>query len=81
MKKKLYSHLSIGTLIIGVAAGGYALLKIYIVSAPLPAGTCPVINNRPLLYIGIVMCVLSFVFSLLEQHAKKQSRTQEEVLR
>jgi hypothetical protein len=71
MKKKMYSYLSLGTLITGAVLGGYALVKIWIVRASLPAGACPVITNRPLLYAGVALCLISFVFTLLEQHAKK----------
>lgn len=71
MKKNIFSYLSLGTLMIGAAMGGYALVKIWILKASLPAGTCPVITHRPLLYAGITLCLVSFVFTLLEQHAKK----------
>lgn len=71
MKKKIYSYLSIGTLVIGAVLGGYALVKIWLLSASLPAGACPVITNKPILYAGIALCLVSFVFTLLEAHAKK----------
>lgn len=71
MKKNLLSYLSLGTLIIGAALGGYALVNIWILKASVPTGSCPVITHRPFLYAGIALCLASFVFTLLEQHAKK----------
>ena len=65
-KKKVFSYLSLGTLILGALLGGYALVKIWIVRA---AGACPVDTNRPLLYAGIALCVVSFVLTLLEKRA------------
>lgn len=74
MKRKIITYLSTGTLIIGAALGGYALVKIWILQASLPAGTCPVISYRPLLYIGIAFCLVSFALTLVEQHAKKSRK-------
>jgi hypothetical protein len=71
LKKKIISYLSLGTLIAGTVLGGYALARIWLVRASLPAGTCPVISYRPLLYAGIALCLVSFVLSLLEHHSKK----------
>lgn len=72
MKQKVYSHISLGTLILGAAAGRYALAKIWIIRASMPAGTCPVTTNRPLLYIGIALCLASFVFSLFDKGGKAE---------
>jgi len=72
MKRKIYSHISLGTLILSAAAGGYALAKIWIIRASLPAGICPVTTNRPLLYIGIALCLVSFVFSLFDKGGKAE---------
>ncbi len=74
MKTKLYKYLSLGTLILGAVAGGYALLKTHVLKASLPAGTYPVLHSRPLLYIGISLCLVSFIFSLMEQRAKKREK-------
>lgn len=70
MKKKTYATLSLSTLLLGAIIGGYALLRIFIFQVTLRAGTCPVTNYRPFLYIGIALCLLSFVFSFLEHRAK-----------
>ena len=71
MYKKLFSYLSLGTLISGAILAGYALIKIWLIRASLPDGACPVVQNKPLIYIGISLCLASFVFTLLEQRAKK----------
>lgn len=77
MKKNIFSYLGNITLIIGAAAGLYALVRIFIVSSSLPPGVCPVVNYQPLIYTAIAFCVLSFVFSLLEQRAKKKAAQQD----
>jgi hypothetical protein len=71
MKRKIYSNISLWTLILGAATGGYALAKTWIIRASLPAGTCPITTNRPLLYIGIALCLVSFVFTLFDKGDKK----------
>ncbi len=58
MKQKIYSHISLGTLILGAATGGYALANIWIIRASLPAGTCPV-TRTDLYFISALPCVLS----------------------
>jgi membrane protein implicated in regulation of membrane protease activity len=68
LNKKVFSYLSIGTLVAGALVGGYALVKIWVVRA---AGACPVDTNRPLLYLGIALCAVSFVLTLLETRAAK----------
>lgn len=68
MKKRVFASLSLGTLILGALLGGYALVKIWGVRA---AGACPVDTNRPLLYAGIALCVVSFVLTLLEKRETK----------
>jgi membrane protein implicated in regulation of membrane protease activity len=73
MKRKIYTYLSAGTLVAGAAAGGYALIRTFLLRAALPAGTCPVVHYSPFIYTAIAFCVLSFVFTLLEQRAKKRT--------
>ncbi|HEX2946298.1 MAG TPA: hypothetical protein VHT96_10130 [Clostridia bacterium] len=51
---------------IGGALGIYALWNIYVQRGRLPAGVCPVNNNRPELYAAIVLCVASFILSFFE---------------
>lgn len=71
MKRKLFSRISLAALLAGVAVGGYALVRIFILRATLPPGTCPVVNYSGYIYAGIALCAISFVFSLLEQRVKK----------
>jgi hypothetical protein len=66
MKKKIISYFSNGSLIIGVVSGVYALVKIYLIKSKLPAGVCPFIDNRPLLYSAIVFCCISYILSFFE---------------
>ena len=66
MKKKILSYLSYGTLIIGAAIGIYALIDIYIIKSKLPSGVCPVTSNKPLIYIAIALCCISFILSFFE---------------
>lgn len=66
MKGKTLKYLSNGSLIIGAALGGYALVEIYILKSKLPEGVCPVTSNRPILYSAITFCCISFILSLFE---------------
>ena len=70
MKKKILSYLSYGSLIIGAAIGAYTLADIYLLKSKLPSGICPVTSNRPLLYIAIALCGISFILSFFEPKAK-----------
>ena len=74
MKRKLYTYLSAATLIAGAAAGGYALVRTYLLRAALPPGTCPVVSYSPFIYTAIALCAVSFVFTLLEQREKKREK-------
>jgi hypothetical protein len=66
MNKKLISWLSNGMLIVGAGTGIYALAEIYLMKSNLPAGVCPVTAHKSLLYVSIILCVLSFVFSFFD---------------
>ena len=79
MKRKTLAILSTATLIAGAAAGGYALVRTFILRAALPAGTCPVVHYRPFIYTAIVFCVLSFIFAALEQRARKREKHAKEI--
>ncbi len=72
MKKKTLLYLSNGALIIGAVIGVYALTDIYLLKSRLPSGVCPITNDRPLLYIGIVLCCISFILSFFEHKAKSK---------
>ena len=76
MKKKILSYLSYGSLIIGAAIGIYALTDIYLIKRKLPSGICPVTSNKPLIYIAIALCCISFILSFFETKNKK-TKTEE----
>ncbi|NTV89776.1 MAG: hypothetical protein HGA22_05370 [Clostridiales bacterium] len=66
MNKKLFFWLGNGSLILGAAIGIYALAEIFLLRSKLPAGVCPVTSSKPLLYVSITLCILSFVVSFFE---------------
>lgn len=66
MKRKVISYVSNALMFIGAALGLYVLLNIYAIRGRLPAGICPVNDNRPMLYAAIVLCCLSFILSFFE---------------
>ncbi|HEY5584782.1 MAG TPA: hypothetical protein VIK78_09860 [Ruminiclostridium sp.] len=73
MKKKLLSYFSYGTLIIGAAIGIYALADIYLIRSKLPSGVCPVMSNKPLIYVAIALCFISLILSFFEPRSKEKS--------
>jgi len=77
MKKKILSYLSNGALIAGAIIGGYAFVNIYVLNSGLPAGVCPVTNNKPLIYIAIALCGVSFILSFFEPNAKEAEKSTE----
>lgn len=66
MNKKIISYISYGTLILGAAIGVYVLADIYYLKSRLPAGACPITNNKLFIYIAIALCVISFILSFFE---------------
>ena len=69
MKKKLgiISNISfIGAMVVAL----YALVSTYLVRRNLPPGVCPIDNNRPIMYIAIVLALLSFVLSFVADKKK-----------
>lgn len=71
IKNKIISYLSYGSLIIGAGIGIYALIDIYLVRRKLPAGTCPVIDNKPIIYLALAFCAVAFILSFFEPKTKK----------
>ena len=71
MRNRIITYLSYGLLAAGAGIGIYALAKIYLVRRTLPAGTCPVTSNRPLLYLAIGLCCIAFVLSFFERKEKR----------
>ena len=66
-KNKAISYLSNGFLTIGAAIGIYVMADIFIVSRNLPAGACPITDNRTLIIIDIVVLLTSLVLSFFEK--------------
>lgn len=67
MKNRILSYLSNGFLILGAAIGIYALVDIFILKSRVTAGACPVTGNRPLLYVALALCSISFLLSFFER--------------
>ncbi len=74
MKNKLFTYLSNLTLVIGGGLGLYVLIDFIIQKIRLPAGACPLSNNKPLVITAIVLLATSFVFSIFEQRQKKKRK-------
>jgi TctA family transporter len=71
-KKKLFTILSNGTLILGGLLGAYVIIDFIIQKSRLPDGACPLTNNRPIIFTAIVLLAVSFIFSVLAQGQKKK---------
>lgn len=50
----------------------YGLYKIYTIRQVLPSGVCPVNDNRPILFIGIFLMLLSILISYFEDKQKNK---------
>lgn len=78
MKNKIISYSSYGFLLLGAALGIYVFVNIFISGSKLPAGVCPVTNNRPLIYTAIAFCCISFILTLFEgKNTKKSSKNEQ----
>lgn len=71
-KKRMISILSNITFVIGIAIGVFVIIDIYLLTNRAPAGTCPIIYNRPLLYIALGSCLVSLVLSFFVPKKKEQ---------
>ncbi|MDV4151286.1 hypothetical protein R0131_10575 [Clostridium sp. AL.422] len=69
--KKLITYSNI-VFIISVGIFIYGAYKIFTVRQLLPAGVCPIDNNRPILFIGIFFMVLSIIISYIEDKIAKK---------
>ena len=74
MNGKAVRYISYGTLLIGAVICVYVFVDIFLLKARLHAGVCPVLRNRPLLYAGIALCLISFVFSFFEPKRKGERK-------
>lgn len=70
--KKILSYFSSGLLIIGASIGMYTLVKIYSIKSKLPSGVCPVTDNRPMMYVAITLCCISYILSFFESKTIKK---------
>lgn len=52
---------------LGVIVAGYGLYKSYIATRGLPAGACPIEDNRPKLYLAIGLLLVSFLMSFINE--------------
>ena len=69
--KKLLS-ISNSIFVIAIFIFFYGLYKIYITKQSLPIGTCPIYNNRIILYLGVFFMILSIVVSYIEDGIEKR---------
>ncbi len=67
MPEKAYKIINNIIYVIFIMTTLYAFIDIYLVKGKLPAGACPVENNRFLLYLAISLGVVSIVFSFLKK--------------
>ena len=71
-KKKIISLISNITFILGLTVAIYVIVDIYLLTSNAPAGTCPFIDNRPLIYIALGLCLTSLVLSFFGPKKKKE---------
>jgi hypothetical protein len=67
MNGKRLTYLSNGLLIIGAALAVYIFVSIFLAYRSLPAGACPITDNRPLIIIDVVILLTSLVLSFFEK--------------
>ena len=63
---------------LGIALGIASLVKSYIDSAGLPAGACPLEQNRWLTITALVLLLVSLAFSLITDYLKRRKRAGQE---
>lgn len=67
MKHQVIVYLGNISMIIGAAIGIYVLADVFLLSRNLPAGACPITNNRPWLILAIVFLVISIGLGFFEK--------------
>lgn len=70
MKKNL-EKISNYIFYIGLVVAVYGLYKSFISTRGLPPGACPIENNRPKLYLAIILLLLSYIMSYINDRQKK----------
>ena len=73
MKNRIITYISNGTMIAGIILGIYVVADFFITRSKLPSNVCPFTKNRPLLYVALAFCIISFILSFFESKAKKKS--------
>ncbi|NLC43843.1 MAG: hypothetical protein GX783_06120 [Clostridiales bacterium] len=74
MSKKVIPIIGNITFALTIILGAYILISTYLVRSSLPAGVCPIDNNRMLIYITIGLGIITFVLSFFD---KKEAETME----
>ncbi len=70
---KISNYISNIAIIVSIYAG----YKVFQGHRNLPPGTCPVDDNRPLLYVSIVVLILSIILSFISD--KIEARNKKEI--
>lgn len=73
-KRKMKKYLSFSNMIfiIAIAIFAYGVYNIFIVRQMLPAGVCPIDNNRPILFLGVFFMLISIFVSYIEDKIKNK---------
>ncbi len=56
---------------LGLLVSAFGLYKIYISRKGLPAGACPIDDNRPILILGISLFIISIVLGFIGDRRSK----------
>lgn len=70
--KKYVDRVSKYTFYAGILVAIYGLFKSFMDRRGLPPGVCPIEDNRPILYIGIVLLLISIVLDFVADREKKE---------
>lgn len=73
MKQKILTYVGNGALIVGAVIGLYVLVDSYLIRRNLPAGTCPITDNKPWIYTAIVLFGISFIVSFFDTGKKQRN--------
>lgn len=79
MNRKHINLLSNASFWIALAMAAYAFLRIFLSRQGLPPGTCPIEDNRPILFVGIGFAVASLILSFAADKMKRRNTSVDEV--
>lgn len=68
--RKIIKWIGNSAFILALAIGIGAVVDMIIKRRQLPAGTCPINDSRPWLYLAIGLCVLALVMSFFDKKEK-----------